>query len=90
MLKTRSIYGLFALSAALIAGFSASARAEFFGCKDDRGRVLSSWTTSSGVSGPSYARNYSRNYTPARSHYSADWAAQPSRSRYHARRDYRW
>jgi hypothetical protein len=89
MPRNRSLYGLFALAVALAMGFSASARAEFFGCKDDRGRVLASWTTSSAPSGPSYyGHSYSRSYTPARPRYTH--AAPSWRDRYHVRRSDRW
>lgn len=103
MPENRTIFGLLALAAALFVGFSSPARAEFFGCKDDRGRVLSSWTTTS--SGPSSAhsssayhgRNYSRwqpPHAPRRSvaprRYSRDFASQPSRYRVSAHRGYRW
>lgn len=80
-----SLGGLFALILALLAGFTAPAAAEFFGCNDREGQVLSSRTIVTYPDGRHYARHRT----------TAEFAARParvhhrtSRVRYHHRKRY--
>ena len=79
-----SVFGLLALAATLLAGAVGPAEAKFWGCKDDRGKVLSSRIVGSGVSRPAGGAvhyGYQRRHTQ-------DFSAQSSRQRYHTRRNW--
>ena len=81
MADKRSIVGLFALMLALLVGFTVPAAAEFFGCNDREGQVLSSRTIVTYPDG--------RRYTSRR--YADEYAARPARGhhRYSPARYYR-
>jgi len=69
MRRSWSVFGLFALVFGFVVVISAPVRAEFFSCKDDRGKVLSSWTV--GSSSHSYSdHSYTVRYTAARHAYA--------------------
>lgn len=74
MSQHRNVIGLFALILALLLGFTAPAAAEFFGCKNTRGQVLSSTVQSYPVE--------THRYTRWRHRYSEAYTAQPA---YHRR-----
>ena len=86
MPANRSLFGIFALTVAIFLGFSAPVRAEFWGCKDDRGKVLSTRTISSGPS--HYVGTTTLRDSTASHRYTHDFSAQSSRHRYTHRRNW--
>lgn len=69
MRRSWSVFGVFALILGFGVVISAPVRAEFFSCKDDRGRVLASWTVGSG--GHSYREHsYTVRHPAARHAYA--------------------
>ena len=86
MPENRNILGLCALAFALLLGFSAPVKAEFWGCKDTRGKVLSTRTISSGPS--HYVGTTTLRGSTASHRYTHDFSAQSSRSRYTHRRNW--
>ena len=85
MAENRSILGLCTLALAILLGFSAPVQAEFWGCKDDRGKVLSTRTISSG---PSHYVGTTTLRSNASRRYTHDFSAQSSRHRYTHRRNW--
>ncbi len=64
-----AIIGFFVSILVMVVGFSAPAAAEFFGCNDTRGKVLSSSTTVTYADG--------RHYTIRSRRYTHEFAARP-------------
>lgn len=89
MPKVASIFGLFVLVFVLVAGSTAPVQAKFWGCKDERGKVLSSRIIGS-TSGHWRANRHSGaqvRYSRPRA-YTHDFSAQSSRYRYNSRRNW--
>lgn len=89
MPKVASIFSLLTLVFVLVAGSSGPASAKFWGCNDERGKVLSSRIISS-PPGHWRARRHSgasMRYSRPRA-YTHDFSAQSSRYRYNSRRNW--
>ena len=85
MPENRNILGFCGLAVAILLGLSAPVKAEFWGCKDDRGKVLSTRTISSG---PSHYVGTTTSRSSTARRYTHDFSAQPSRHRYNSRRNW--